>query len=179
LKLWTDIIKPTFILSVIIAFIVGAVVFAYENTRIDGSEISPEVMEKAQKLLNSDQPLERQEGKFGKFVPYILKAIDGSGYVVKTEVYGYNKNEPIQMFIVLNNEKVVLNIEIINHKETPNKASLAFTNNFFDQFIGKTGKFAAKENIDAVSGATISSKAVISGVNYALEALESIHLEEV
>ena len=39
---------------------------------------------------------------------------------------------------------------------------------FAEQFIGQSGPFAIGENIDALSGATISSKAVVEAVNNAL-----------
>ena len=39
---------------------------------------------------------------------------------------------------------------------------------FAEQFIGQAGPFAIGENIDALSGATISSKAVVEAVNNAL-----------
>ena len=39
---------------------------------------------------------------------------------------------------------------------------------FAEQFIGQTGPFVAGENIDVLSNATISSKAVIEAVNNAL-----------
>ncbi|MGN0778035.1 MAG: FMN-binding protein [Aristaeellaceae bacterium] len=39
---------------------------------------------------------------------------------------------------------------------------------FAEQFIGQTGPFTAGENIDVLSGATITSKAVIEAVNNAL-----------
>ena len=39
---------------------------------------------------------------------------------------------------------------------------------FAEQFIGHSGPFAIGENIDALSGATISSKAVVEAVNNAL-----------
>ena len=39
---------------------------------------------------------------------------------------------------------------------------------FAEQFIGQSGPFAIGENIDALSGATISSKAVVDAVNTAL-----------
>ena len=41
---------------------------------------------------------------------------------------------------------------------------------FAEQFVGKTAPFAIGENIDALAGATVTSKAVVAAVNAAVEA---------
>ena len=39
---------------------------------------------------------------------------------------------------------------------------------FYEQFIGQTGPFTLGENIDAITGATMTSQAVVDAVNEAL-----------
>ncbi len=55
--------------------------------------------------------------------------------------------------------------------ETPGYGAKAKEPAFTDQFIGKSGKLTMKVDVDAVSGATITSTAVVNGVNEALAAL--------
>lgn len=49
--------------------------------------------------------------------------------------------------------------------ETPGLGSITRENTFTDQFLGLNRPAQLRENVDAVAGATISSAAVVSGVN--------------
>ena len=55
--------------------------------------------------------------------------------------------------------------------ETPGYGAKAKEPAFTDQFIGKSGKLTLGVDVDSVSGATITSTAVVNGVNEALAAL--------
>ena len=68
-------------------------------------------------------------------------------------------------------------MSIISHSETPNLGAVAASSNskgqaFRDQFIGLSGTLAVSKDggsVDAITSATITSRAVTSGVNAALE----------
>ena len=73
----------------------------------------------------------------------------------------------------------VTGISVISHTETPGLGAVAAAANakgeaFRSQFAGLSGTLAVGEDIDAISGATITSKAVVTGVNAALEFVESL-----
>ena len=64
-------------------------------------------------------------------------------------------------------------ISVISHTETPGLGAVAAAQNakgeaFRGQFVGQKGTLAVGEQIDAMSGATITSNAVVAGVNAAL-----------
>ena len=74
-------------------------------------------------------------------------------------------------------------IDITGQSETPGLGANCVREDFKAQFAGKklgisVVKRNAKDNeIDAISSATITSKAVTKGVNDALEAVESFPIE--
>lgn len=79
----------------------------------------------------------------------------------------------ITMMVGIDAEGRVCGISIVTHAETPGLGAVADAATpageaFRDSFVGLSGKLTVND-IDAISGATITSKAVIDGVNAALE----------
>ena len=73
----------------------------------------------------------------------------------------------------------ITGISIIKHSETPGLGAVAAANTpageaFRDSFLGKMGTLAL-EDIDALSGATITSKAVLEAVNAAVDYVETMN----
>lgn len=64
--------------------------------------------------------------------------------------------------------------------ETAGLGSLAKEPAFTDQFIGKTVPVSLGKDVDAISGATITSRSVVEGVNFAIQAAQeaSVVIEE-
>ena len=70
----------------------------------------------------------------------------------------------------------VLGIAVVSHTETSGLGAVAAANNsagqaFRDQFVGASGAVAVTKDggqIDAITGATVTSRAVCEGVNAAL-----------
>lgn len=99
------------------------------------------------------------------------------------EVVGYNFTVTpkgyaglITIVVGINNEGRVMDISILNHSETPGLGAKASEPEFAGQFKEKLGKYLvvtktppdADYQIQAISGATITSTAVTNGVNVAL-----------
>ena len=115
---------------------------------------------------------------------YINEAVEGLdaagntvGYAVSvTSAEGYDGN--ITLSIGLSPEGTITSISFTELHETPGKGMLCDEPAFRDQFNGRTvpsfkllkdGGATAENEIDAVSGATVSSKAVVNAVNAALD----------
>ncbi len=95
------------------------------------------------------------------------------GYAVTATPSGYGGE--INMMVGLDEEFRVTGVKIVTFSETPGLGSKSSEPKFLDQFIGKDGnvtvvKGSAKGENDvvAVSGATISSNAVTTGVKDAI-----------
>lgn len=102
-----------------------------------------------------------------------------TGYAVKVTPGGFDKE--ITMMVGISEGKV-LGISIISHTETAGLGAVAAASNaagqaFRDQFVGLSGALAVSKEggqVDALTGATITSKAVITGVNAALACVEAM-----
>jgi len=92
-----------------------------------------------------------------------------TGYAFRVMPKGYGGT--IDMVVGINTKGHVLGVKILSMKETPGLGSKAAEPKFLDQFIGKTSKnpIKAKKDVDAITGATITSQAVSDGVKEALK----------
>ena len=95
---------------------------------------------------------------------------DGESYAVKVLPGGFDGE--ITMMVGICDGKVT-GISVISHTETPGLGAVAAAQNakgeaFRGQFVGQEGQLVIGEQIDAMSGATITSTAVVTGVNAAL-----------
>lgn len=99
-------------------------------------------------------------------------------YIVPSETKGYGGT--IKMLVAVTAEGRVIDFSILEHNETPGLGDNAQKPAFRDQFKGKEASHmkvvkdpSDRENIQAMTGATISSRAVTLGVRQAAEAVAS------
>ena len=97
--------------------------------------------------------------------------VSGDSYAVKVTPGGFDGE--ITMMVGIQNGQVT-GISVISHTETPGLGAVAAAQNakgeaFRGQFVGQSGTLAIGDQIDAMSGATITSTAVVTGVNAALD----------
>ncbi len=129
-------------------------------------------------------PVELEDAILNKYLPVCgsIEAFkanrDGefAGYCINITPNGYIG--PINMIVGINPDLSFAGIKIISMSETPGLGAKAADEKFYGQFAqNKKGELTVvknqpspKENeINAVSGATITSKAVTTGANCALE----------
>ena len=97
--------------------------------------------------------------------------VSGDSYAVKVTPGGFDGE--ITMMVGIQGGQVT-GISVISHTETPGLGAVAAAQNakgeaFRGQFVGQSGTLAIGDQIDAMSGATITSTAVVTGVNAALD----------
>ena len=106
----------------------------------------------------------------------VLVGGESAGYAIKVVASGSQGN--IEMMVGVDADGVVTGVSIVKNSETSGIGSKVMTNQptakgvgVLDQFEGKTAADAPLNvgtNVDAISGATVSSKGVTTGVNAAL-----------
>lgn len=102
------------------------------------------------------------------------------GYAVEVTPVGFGGT--ITMMVGISGDGKVLGISIISHSETPGLGAVAAANtdkgvSFRQQFQGLIAGITigdGQNQVDALSGATISSKAIVDGVNAALECIKNM-----
>ena len=101
-------------------------------------------------------------------------------YAVEVAPSGFGGT--ITMMVGISGDGRVLGISIISHAETPGLGAVAAQNTdkgaaFRNQFIGLISGItigSGENQIDALSGATISSQAIVDGVNAALACAQKL-----
>ena len=102
------------------------------------------------------------------------------GYVVEVAPSGYGGE--LLMVVGIDGSCAVTGIQIVSHSETASLGANAAADNaagrsFREQFLGATGTLSVTKDggaIDALTGATMTSRAVTQGVNAALACAEAL-----
>lgn len=175
-----EIIKVGFILFAITA--VAALVLAVVN-----NFTAPVILENNKKAQEIAMKKVLPEAE--AFEPAEFEAVDGNcatelyiagdaGAVIKVAPSGYGGK--IDMVVGVDKDLKVTGVEVISQSETAGLGANCTNDDFKAQYVGKTSginvvKNGAKENeIDAISSATVTSKAVTKGVNDAISVAESV-----
>ncbi len=97
------------------------------------------------------------------------------GWVVEAKPSGFGGT--ITMVVGVDAAGAVTGVSIVSMSETSGLGTNALKEDFRSQFVGRSGSVALDKyggDIDALTGATITSQAVTDGVNAALEAVSDL-----
>ena len=90
-----------------------------------------------------------------------------NGYIVETVTYGYAGN--ITMLIGVHNDGYVTGLQVRDMEETYGLGAEALSDwEFLRQFLRNEGDAEVGTNVDAITGATVTSKAIARSVNSAV-----------
>ena len=111
----------------------------------------------------------------------VSKVYQGAnGYAVEVGPGGFDNT--ITMMVGIDNEGKVLGISVVNHTETAGLGAVADADTpkgiaFREQFVGASGAVSVTKDggtMDAITGATITSRAICVGVNAALDCVAGL-----
>ena len=95
------------------------------------------------------------------------------GYVVFAQAPGYGG--PVEIMAGFNANGTLTGVQVLRHRETPGLGTGILLPNFLNQFAGRENIMTVSRNateadeIQALSSATISTAAVVNGINAAIE----------
>lgn len=92
------------------------------------------------------------------------------GYCVQTTTAGFGGD--LTMMVGFYSDCSIAGVQILSHSETPGLGAKVNDEGYLSQYGGKSGELTLGEDVDAISGATISSRAVLAGVSAAQETLK-------
>ena len=177
-----EILKPTLALFLICA--VAAFLLALTNdktaARIDA--IAVQAQTQARSALFPDAASFGEEKAVGSET--YVEALDAAGHVIgytfTTSAKGYGGD--VQVMTGVAADGTVARIEILDvSNETPGLGQNAKKDSFKSQFTGKSGSIGVSTaskpvagGVDALTGATYTSKGVTNAVNHALELYDRI-----
>jgi len=146
--------------------------------QVEEAEISHEhVFEDA--VTFTDRSAELLKDHDDKRVVTVFDALDEDGKVIgvvlETLAAGYGGD--VKVMTGISPELEIVGLEVVSNTETPGLGTKITEESFMGRFIGKTPgvKFSLKTedsdmtHIDALTGATLSSRAVVNAVNSALD----------
>ncbi|MEW8956880.1 RnfABCDGE type electron transport complex subunit G [Clostridium sp.] len=147
-----------------------------ENSKIDKKELEA-LMPEATTVEIMDIDLSSNE-----YVKEILEGVKDDttcGYLIKTISKGFHGD--VEVMVSLDLQGTVNAIKVLSHSETPGVGSKIEKKEFSDKFKLKKGEklslvktSTSKSNeVEGISGATVSSTAVVNGVNEALKIFNS------
>lgn len=164
-----DIIKIT--LNLVIVYLIGGFILAgvyaktspimYKNAVIEKERALKKMLPEADKIEKlGDWKIHEKSAEY-----FVAKKGDKpTGYIIQSFGKGYSSY--INVLIAVDTDFKILKIDILSHAETPGLGDEIETPEFKGQFVGKSlnqiklVKTDTKENIQAVTGVTISSRAV-------------------
>lgn len=130
--------------------------------------------------INSRKEVFPEAAEFGEaeikgeasIVPALDENGNAIGYVVVNVAKGYGGD--VSVMTGVDTDGKVTGISILSHSETAGLGAKATTEDFRSQFIGLVNEItvskdkAGDNSIDAITGATITSRAVVNAVNEAI-----------
>lgn len=176
----TDIIKPTAVLAIICAVVTLALSSADLLTAKKIETLAAETRSKTMaKLIDADEYIENTTETTGGDITYhtAKQGNDSIGYIFVTTSNGYGGE--ISVMTATDMQGKIIAVEILSAAdETPGLGQNVTKSDWYSQFSGLENEItvvkggiaeSANNEINAVTGATVSSKAVTSAVNTALD----------
>ena len=103
--------------------------------------------------------------------------VAGKGHVVEVDCAAGSFSGTLAIMVGINEDGTISGVKVTNTAETSGLGSKADDVSFKDQYVGKSGTLAVDKDggeIIAITGATITSRAVTAGVNSALAAVDQL-----
>ena len=161
-------------LTLLIITSVVAVALAGVN-KITGPAIEKLNAEKTQAAIEAVLPGGGEEVDFPATALVSKVYASEAGFAVEVTPAGFDNT--ITMMVGVDKEGNVLGIDVVSHTETAGLGAVADAAtpagvSFREQFVGMSGSVSVTKDggeVEAITGATITSRAVCDGVNAALE----------
>lgn len=177
-------LKLGLILLVITAFVGVILGFAYTITKepieAQAQKANTEAM---RELIANGDTFKKKDVKLTENIVEVNEVLNNGstvGYTIKLNTKGYGGN--IELMVGISNDGKVQGIKILSQSETPGLGANSTQPAFYGQFKGKSiekelqvikASSAQDNEIQAITGATITSKAVTRGVNEAVNFYKS------
>ena len=158
------------IVTPILAIVIAAVVLFGGEVALSGTAeknlgIARDKMMSALLLGSTSFTPEEFDAATNSAIKAVYKA--ENGYVIESTAYGYNGD--VDLMVGVSNEGKVTGLVVEDMQETRGLGADALTNvPFLAQYLLTGGDAEVGTNVDALTGATVSSKAITKAVNSAV-----------
>ena len=143
-----------------------------QNAKLSADDLK-EILPKANKL--EDFAFEKNEDSTISEVFQAKNGSENEGYIIKVSPKGFNG--PIDMVVAIDKNREISGVKVLSQAETPGLGAKVEESSFSEKFKGLTIEDnikivktspSSQGEIQGITGATISSNAVSSGINDAI-----------
>lgn len=175
-----DVFVPTLALFLICAIVTALLAVTNNATAPMIADIQKKNQDEAcQKVLPAASAFQESEIEYNgnKYTFYLGTDAEGAtvGCVIITTAKGYGGDISVMTGIAISGE--VTGVQILSMNETPGLGANAKKDSFLSQYTGKSSELKVKKDggdIDSLTGATITSRAVTAAVSEAIAIHDSI-----
>ena len=173
---WNKIFKPIVVLCVICIVVTGALAATNSVTApiIEAATLAAQEAARTE-LLPDAQGFEKVEGIDVANVSDVYRTTNDVGVVITSSAKGYGGD--VVVMTAITPDGTIKQIKVTEQYETKGIGrDVVATPSYWERYEGVSAAQALvlNQDIDAYSGATISSKALLSAVNSAIEAYNQI-----
>lgn len=168
------ILRLTLTLLLITAVVAGLLAFVNELTAGKIDELTRQKAEQAMREVLPAQDYTPLDAALPQGVTEAYRAGD-AGYVVRVAPNGFGG--AIDLMVGVRADGTVNGVAVIAHSETASLGANCTREEFRAQYVGGAGPFAVGQDggtIEALTGATVTSRAVTDGVNAALDFVREV-----
>ena len=94
------------------------------------------------------------------------------GYCAEVKTPGFGGD--VELMVGYLADGTICGVEVVSHSETPGLGSKSADAEYLKGYVGKVGALVADADVDMIAGASVTSKAVLGGVNRATEAVAAV-----
>lgn len=170
-----SIIKPTAVLLAICIIIPLALAVTNKITSPNIAKLEEKTAQEALKELVPSADKFIEDTIDGVKYNTAQKKGENIAFIFTTKAKGYGGKDSVTVMTAVSLSGEVLNLKVLDvSNETPGLGQNASNRDWYKQFIGKSDNIQL-EDIKALTSATITSKAVLSAVNEALDLFSKIN----
>jgi len=173
-----EMIAPTLVLFLICLVVTAALAGTYQVTKpiIEDINAKNANLARAEVLPSGADGFTKVDGALITNVADMYQADNGSGMTFTTTDKGFGGT--LTVMVGVDAQGAISGVKITEHGETPGLGTKAMTPEYLAQYKGQTAitrtNESGKTQIDAITGATISSNAIFRATNTALAQFNEI-----
>lgn len=177
---WNDILKPVVVLVVICIIASAGLAVTNQFTAPIIAEQQAAAANQAYLVVVPGADNFEEVTDFATTnVQAVMKATNGAGWAIKTSAKGFGGDVPV--VVGFDAEGNIVGIQFMENTETAGYGQKLVDGSaegtaFTQQFIGLSGTQEIGKGVDAISGATVSSKAAVAAINTAVNCFNEVAL---
>jgi electron transport complex protein RnfG len=170
---FNEMIKPTLVLLAICMVVTAALAYTFQLTApiIEAINMKNANIARGEVLPQGQGAFSKVDAQLPENVSELYKANNGAGVVFTALDKGFGGQ--LTVMVGIDSQGAVTGVKVTQHTETPGLGTKAMTTNYLSQYQGKKAitrtNETGKTQIDAITGATLSSNGIFRATNTALE----------